>query len=62
MESHRAAAEVAYQYPADGVLDEAYLARTLAAIEDRLWMAGKRLAYMLNAILRADSYGCVSTN
>jgi hypothetical protein len=62
MESHRDAAEVAYQYPADGVVDDAYLARTLAVIERRLWLAGKRLAYLLNSILRADSLGCVETN
>lgn len=51
MESHRAAVDVAYAVPADGVLGEDYYRRARPVVERRLALAGIRLARLLNTSL-----------
>ena len=49
-QSHRLAAEVAYDLPADGVLDEAYRVRAAAAVDRQLLRAAARLTRLLEDV------------
>jgi hypothetical protein len=54
MEGHRIAREQVYRLPADGRLDDAYLAAARRTIDHRIIAAGVRLAAVLNQTLAND--------
>jgi hypothetical protein len=51
-ESHRAAIAVAYMLPSNGEIDNAYVAKALPVITERLAAASVRLAWVLNDALK----------
>jgi hypothetical protein len=53
-ESYRLALSHAYAIPKDGVLDQEYLDRNIPVVEERLKMAGVRLAALLNDVFAKD--------
>jgi hypothetical protein len=55
LESHGAAMDVAYALPANSDAGEDYYLKSLAVIQSRLWLAGMRLAHMLNILLGQDA-------
>jgi hypothetical protein len=55
LESHRAAVDVAYALPENSEAGDVYYHRSLAVIQTRLWLAGMRLANMLNDLLGQDA-------
>ncbi len=59
-ESYRLAVSHAYAIPKDGRLDQAYYERNLPVVEQRLSMAGVRLAAVLNSVLTGPEYSATA--
>jgi hypothetical protein len=57
LDAHKAAHDVAYDFPDDGVIGEKYYEKALAVVDSQLALAGIRLARMLNETLR-DTVSC----
>lgn len=60
-ESHKLVVSHVYDFPKDGLLGQEYFDRNIPVVNERLSMAGVRLAAMLNAIFRDARVPTTST-